>query len=166
MAKGVLAARSTSQAPRYGRSDSSTIWLRQLHDLVDNVAGEIAGDYRMGAVPPCRTIAGQSESFITDKALEALSRLFTLSKKDLEAQLEAACWHDWQKDPFALGAYSYVNVGGDGAQETLAMPIEDSLFFAGEATDFSGHHGTVHGAIASGARAVKEILNQPGREKA
>jgi len=40
------------------------------------------------------------------------------------------------------------------------------LFFAGEATDFSGHHGTVHGAIASGARAVKEILNQPGREKA
>ena len=111
-------------------------------------------------------LAGQSESFITDKALEALSRLFTLSKKDLEAQLEAACWHDWQKDPFALGAYSYVNVGGDGAQETLAMPIEDSLFFAGEATDFSGHHGTVHGAIASGARAVKEILNQPGREKA
>jgi hypothetical protein len=38
MAKGVLAARSTGQAPRYGRSDSSTIWLRQLHDLVDNVA--------------------------------------------------------------------------------------------------------------------------------
>lgn len=38
MAKGVLAARNTGQRPRYGRSDSSTIWLRQLHDLVDNAA--------------------------------------------------------------------------------------------------------------------------------
>jgi hypothetical protein len=38
MAKGVLAARNAGQGPRYGRSDSSAIWLRQLHDLVDNVA--------------------------------------------------------------------------------------------------------------------------------
>ena len=30
-------------------------------------------------------------------------------------------------------------------------------FFAGEATDVSGHNGTVHGAIASGERAAKEI---------
>jgi len=33
------------------------------------------------------------------------------------------------------------------------------LFFAGEATDDSGHHGTVHGAIASGQRAAEEIKN-------
>jgi monoamine oxidase len=32
------------------------------------------------------------------------------------------------------------------------------LFFAGEATDITGHNGTVHGAIASGKRAAKEIL--------
>ncbi len=46
---------------------------------------------------------------------------------------------------------------GDGAQEALASPIENTLFFAGEATDISGHNGTVHGAIASGRRAASEI---------
>lgn len=38
MAKGVLAARGAGQGSRYGTSDPSRIWLRQLHDLVDNVA--------------------------------------------------------------------------------------------------------------------------------
>jgi hypothetical protein len=28
--------------------------------------------------------------------------------------------------------------------------VQVALFFAGEATDFSGHHGTVRDAIASG----------------
>jgi len=32
------------------------------------------------------------------------------------------------------------------------------LFFAGEHTDTTGHNGTVHGAIASGQRAAREIL--------
>jgi monoamine oxidase len=41
----------------------------------------------------------------------------------------------------------------------LASPIDNTLFFAGEATDTTGHNGTVHGAIASGRRAAKEILH-------
>lgn len=40
----------------------------------------------------------------------------------------------------------------------LASPLRNTLFFAGEATDFSGHNGTVHGAIASGQRAAVEVL--------
>ena len=52
----------------------------------------------------------------------------------------------------------YVKLGGDAAQQQLAAPVENTLFFAGEVTDFTGHHGTVHGAIASGHRAAAEIL--------
>jgi monoamine oxidase len=37
--------------------------------------------------------------------------------------------------------------------------VDDTLFFAGEATDVTGNNGTVHGAIASGKRAAQEILN-------
>ena len=44
------------------------------------------------------------------------------------------------------------------AVRTLAAPIEDTLFFAGEATNTDGHTGTVHGAIATGRRAAREIL--------
>ena len=38
----------------------------------------------------------------------------------------------------------------------LARPIDDRLFFAGEATDIE-HPATVHGALASGQRAAAEI---------
>jgi monoamine oxidase len=51
-----------------------------------------------------------------------------------------------------------VKVGGEGCQQTLSAPLDNTLFFAGEATDISGHNGTVHGAIASGKRAAAEVL--------
>jgi monoamine oxidase len=103
-------------------------------------------------------LSGQSNEFVIEKSLLALENLLGVSKHELERLLQSGYWHDWQNDPFSRGAYSYVGVGGDGAQQCLAMPVEKTLFFAGEATDISGHHGTVHGAIASGKRAAQEIL--------
>jgi monoamine oxidase len=103
-------------------------------------------------------LSGKSHAFIMQRSLETLGRLLGVDSKKLESWLEAAYFHDWQSDPFSRGAYSYGRVGSDGAQQSLAAPIENTLFFAGEATDTSGHNGTVHGAIASGYRAAKEIL--------
>jgi monoamine oxidase len=65
---------------------------------------------------------------------------------------------DWQADPYARGAYSFIPVGGLDAPRLLSGPVEDSLFFAGEATDLDGQNGTVHGAMASGRRASGEII--------
>ena len=73
-------------------------------------------------------------------------------------RLEAAFVHDWQQDPYACGAYSYVTVGGEGARKALAAPLRDTLFFAGEATDYRGEHGTVAGALRSGTRAAREAM--------
>ena len=64
---------------------------------------------------------------------------------------------DWQSDRFARGAYSYVAVGGLDAPARLAEPVEDTLFFAGEATH-DRLSGTVAGAMASGYRAAEEVL--------
>jgi monoamine oxidase len=44
------------------------------------------------------------------------------------------------------------------AARELATPIEDTLFFAGEATCVSPANGTVEGALASGRRAARSIL--------
>src|SRR5688572_18658793 len=66
--------------------------------------------------------------------------------------------HDWQADPYARGGYSYVRVGGTGAREELAAPLQDTLFFAGEATD-TEQSGTVGGALASGQRTARELLS-------
>ncbi len=65
---------------------------------------------------------------------------------------------DWGKEPFIKGAYSYPKVGGGLIfRKELADDVEGRLFFAGEATHFEGHSGTVHGAIETGIRAVGEV---------
>jgi len=75
--------------------------------------------------------------------------------------LEAYYCHDWQRDPYARGAYSYVLTGGTQARAALARPLHDTLFFAGEATDIKDESGTVAGALESGARAADEVLRSP-----
>ena len=66
--------------------------------------------------------------------------------------------HDWGRDPFARGAYSYITVGGGDARLVLAAPVDDTLFFGGEATANDGQGGTVNGALATGERAAQEAL--------
>jgi monoamine oxidase len=105
-------------------------------------------------------MAGMTEGRTIDKALESLGNLLGLEKAHLNSQLNAAYLHNWDTDPFSCGAYSYVKAGGEGCQATLASSVKNTLFFAGEHTDTTGHNGTVHGAIASGRRAAKEILER------
>ena len=74
-------------------------------------------------------------------------------------KLSQAYVQDWALDPYALGAYSYLRVGGQGAREALAAPLDRTIFFAGEATD-RDEAGTVAGALRSGKRAAAELLAQ------
>jgi len=114
-----------------------------------------------GWAPPksASRLSGRNQSFLANCGLDALGRALGVGHEQLKAELEAVQWHDWLGDPFSRGAYSYGAVGADGAPEELAQPESDTLFFAGEATDVSGHNGTVHGAIASGYRAAGQILS-------
>ena len=103
-------------------------------------------------------LSGQSGEFIVEHGLQTLGKLLNVDHRMLRDGLARAFFHDWQNDPFSRGAYSYGKVGSDGAHAALASPIDQTLFFAGEATDTTGNNGTVHGAIASGYRAAAEIL--------
>lgn len=102
-------------------------------------------------------LSGKPRPFVIERSLATLGQLLGMDVSELQRLLDDAHFHDWQADPFARGAYSYGKIGADGAQEALARPLDDTLFFAGEATDTGGHNGTVHGAIASGYRAATEI---------
>jgi monoamine oxidase len=67
---------------------------------------------------------------------------------------------DWTKMEYIGGGQSYPLVGGTNADRVeLAAPVNDKLFFAGEATDFTGEFGTISGAIKSGERAAKELID-------
>jgi hypothetical protein len=43
----------------------------------------------------------------------------------------------------------------------MTHPVEDTLYFAGEHTDVTGHWGTVHAALAAGLRAAAAMLADP-----
>ncbi len=103
-------------------------------------------------------LLGQSSQAIIRSSIERLARIASLDPNALHSSLQAAYFHDWASDPFARGAYSYVPVGGLPARQLLATPVDETLYFSGEATETNGHGATVHGAIASGRRAAREIL--------
>jgi monoamine oxidase len=130
-------------------------WWTQMPDPVPMITG-------WAPAASAEKLNGMSEGRIVQKALETLASLLCMDVSKLQSELASAYFHDWDLDPFSLGAYSYVKTGGEGCQHTLGAPINEMLFFAGEATDTSGHNGTVHGAIASGKRAATEILEALG----
>jgi len=113
------------------------------------------------AGPKAQRLAGADKTRIIAEALESLRATFG-DGANAESHLESAWVHDWQSDPYARGAYSYVVTGGDKARETLAKPLSNTLFFAGEAADTEGEAGTVGGALQSGERATREVLARKG----
>lgn len=63
----------------------------------------------------------------------------------------------WGKDPFAFGAYSHIPPFASGDDyDALFAPVDDVLFFAGEATSRE-YPSTVHGAYLSGIAAAGEM---------
>ena len=97
--------------------------------------------------------------WLTD-TLRALARHLRTDETTLAGELESWHAHNWHTDPFTRGAYCYVRVGGMEAHRRFGDPVEDTLYFAGEAVHCEGDIGTVHGAMASGERAARLILMQ------
>ncbi len=105
--------------------------------------------------PKAVALSGASQTDLIDRALNDFGSM--LGEPELaRAEYRGGIMHDWAHDPFARGAYSYVAVGGGDARTVLGAPIDDTLFFAGEATSVNGQGGTVNGALESGERAARE----------
>jgi monoamine oxidase len=105
-----------------------------------------------------RQISAAREGQALELALAALARQFGLRRRKAGGMVTASWFHNWERDPYARGAYSYRVAGGNDAPAKLARPVRRTLFFAGEASDAEGGTGTVHGAIASGRRAAAQLL--------
>jgi monoamine oxidase len=112
--------------------------------------------------PRARRMSGHAAPHLIRQALDSVQVLFG-KRVDIADEFERGYVHDWQGDPYARGAYSYVRVGGQGARKALATPLLDTLYFSGEAADYEGETGTVAGALQSGARAARALLEARGR---
>ncbi|ABQ32556.1 NAD(P)/FAD-dependent oxidoreductase [Bradyrhizobium sp. BTAi1] len=95
-------------------------------------------------------------------AAQAIDDVVALLGHDIRKSLKPLAESRWGADPFARGAYSHALPGHAGKRAVLAAPVDDRLFFAGEATppDF---FSTAHGARDSGERAAREALASLGK---
>ena len=87
----------------------------------------------------------------------AIDQLAGLFGGDIRRRLRPLAATAWRRDPQSRGSYSYAKPGHAAARAVLAAPVDDRLFFAGEATH-PHHFSTAHGAFKTGVRAAAEAL--------
>ena len=90
-------------------------------------------------------------------AAQAIDEVVTLLGNDYRRKLTPLAESRWGHDPFARGAYSHALPGHADKRAVLAAPVDDRLFFAGEATS-PNFFSTAHGARDSGERAAREVM--------
>jgi len=109
------------------------------------------------AGPGASNLARQGEGNVIEQALNSVAQMLGAGQQTVLDELVATHRHDWATDPWSRGAYCYLNVSGQGAPAQLAQPLQDRLYFAGDATN-SEQTGTVEAALASGRDAASAIL--------
>jgi monoamine oxidase len=102
----------------------------------------------------CRALALEGEAAMLAHGREVLARLYGPEiLKDIRREKATR----WTVNPYIGGAYSVLKPGGGEARTALRKPLDDKVFFAGEATSEDAF-ATAHGAWQSGLDAIKGIL--------
>jgi monoamine oxidase len=95
----------------------------------------------------------QGQAALTDFAIDRIADIFG---SDIRKRVKRCIATAWEGDPWTRGTWACARPGHAHQRAQLARPLEERLFFAGEATDRGGQ-GTCHGAYNSGLRAACEI---------
>lgn len=91
-------------------------------------------------------------------AAQAIDEIVALLGEGFRKKLRVLGSSRWAHDEFAHGSYSHALPGHADARDDLAAPVDDRLFFAGEATS-PNSFSTAHGAQESGVRAAREAIS-------
>lgn len=126
-------------------------WWTQIPNRVPVLTGWLAG-------PRAKAMSDLAEEEVIARALQSLSSILHIPLFDLREKLVASAVFNWTADPFTLGAYAYSTPETKDALKILKTPIDNTIFFAGEAFHDGPQMGTVEGAIISGQDAAKLLL--------
>ncbi len=99
---------------------------------------------------------------IAAMAAFAADELAGLFGETIRRQLRPLAASFWRQDEFAGGSYSYALPGHADDRARLAAPVDDRLFFAGEACSLN-FFSTAHGAYETGTAAAESALASLGR---
>lgn len=130
-------------------NDPFTTWWVQYPYKLPVLTGWIAG-------PEAKQYSTSSDEELIHMGLGTLERLFNI--QNLKEKLQDFHVANWVKDPLTKGAYSYTTYKTGNAYTELAKPVEDTVYFAGEALAVTANTATVEGAFASGKEVAEKIL--------
>jgi monoamine oxidase len=128
-------------------------WWSQLPSPTPQLTGWLAG-------PAAQRLQAASTDAVLELALASLASLLAVAPSTLQAQLRASYVRNWGAEPYTYGAYSYATVGASAARATLATPVADTLFFAGEGLYDGSDGGTVEAALRSGQAAAHALIGR------
>ena len=94
----------------------------------------------------------------------AIGELVGLLGSNFAHRVQPLKLHPWGIDPFSRGSYSYALPGKANCRAELAAPVNDRLFFAGEACSQSDY-STAHGAYLTGIAAAEQLIAARGRKR-
>jgi len=126
-------------------------WWTQLPSSYPLLTGWAGG-------PQAWQLENKDDKAILELALQSLSNVFKKPVDELKQLLTASSVANWSKDSFAKGGYSYSMVGSTQAQRLFNEPIDDTIFFAGEAFYAGPSPGTVEAALVSGKNVAERIM--------
>ena len=127
-------------------------WWTQKPDVVPLLTGWLSG-------PVVQTIEQDNDSLLAH-GFKSLAYLFNCKEEFLTKELRTTKAINWSADPYAAGAYAYKTLQTSAAIKIFMTPLENTLYFAGEALYDGPEMGTVEAALASGNAVAEKILKE------
>lgn len=121
-------------------------WWTQSPNTAPILTGWLGG-------PPAENYKQVPEEEILKAALHALSAIFQTALPPLVSSHIS----NWVQDPEISGSYSYDTPLSENARKLLNTPLQDTIYFAGEALYDGKHPGTVEAALISGKEVAQKI---------
>lgn len=110
--------------------------------------------------PKAKEMSLWSQDQRIDTALKTLSLLTKRSVRFLRKELISVHHHNWSKDPFTMGGYTYTGIQPTQSKETSHREFKKFLWLTGEALSEGDGQGTVHGALEHGEETAQKILKR------
>ena len=126
-------------------------WWTQLPDENTLLTGWLGG-------PKAYAHKNTSPEEIIQLSLQSLSSIFDYRVEELQENLLHAEVYNWSNDKCSLGGYSYSTLSSAEAKQVLNTPLENTIYFSGEATYEGDAQATVEAALQSGMYAASSII--------
>jgi monoamine oxidase len=148
----IVGKRSTPNLGFLFSEQTVPTWWSQLPKKDSILTGWIGG-------PVTKKYQNLDENALADLGLNSIASVYNISKEEVKKMVITYLIKDWGKDTESGGAYSFDTINAEDKRQQLSKPLEDTIYFAGEALAETTETGTVEAALESGKHAAELITN-------